>query len=308
VGIDSLFHPWIWGPGYEVFGDDDRENATATAWARAQGGISTYVHPVGVRDPFAEGTGRFVPVELVADGALDELDALEVVCLWTDDVGTSELWYRLLNLGHAVIPMAGSDVMSNFYRTMAPGATRVYVAAGDGASYADYLRALQAGRSVVTTGPFLDVRIGGAGPGGVVEAGRAEWTAELASAGPVDRVEVVVNGAIVETLPGLAEAGRRSLRGAVDLPEGGWVAVRAVGDAPQGWPSMAAYPFAHAAPVWVGAVGSTDRAAERQAARDLLRVLDASEARFEAAYQGVEAPRLRDRFARARRALEATAQ
>lgn len=308
VGTDSLFHPWIWGPGYEVFGDDDRENATATAWARAQGGVATYVHPVGVRDPFAEGAGRSVPVELVADGALGELDALEVVCLWTDDVGTAALWYRLLTLGHAVLPMAGSDVMSNFYRTMAPGATRVYVAADEGATYADYLAALQAGRSFVTTGPFLDVRIGGAAPGGVIGGGRTEWTAELASAGPVDRVEVVVNGAVVETLDGLAAAGRRSLRGAVDLPDGGWVAVRAVGAAPTGWPSMAAYPFAHTAPVWIGAVGSTDAAAERAAARDLLRVLDASEARFEAAYRGVEAPRLRDRFARARRALEAAAE
>ena len=303
VGLDSLFYPWIWGPGYEVFGRDDRENATAVAHARQQGGIGTYVHPVGVRDPFAEGNEWAVPVSLVADGVLGDLDGIEVVCLWTDDVGTAELWYRLLNLGRAVLPMAGSDVMSNLHRTMAPGAARVYVAAGEDASYDAYLDALKAGKSVVTTGPMLDVRIAGAGPGGVVEGGRVAWTAEVASAVPFDRLEVVVNGEVVETRPGLAEPGRQSVGGEVELPDAGWVAVRAVGDRSAGWPTMAAYPFAHTAPVWIASVGSADPAAERQAALDLVQVLDVSEALFESAYDGVEAPRLRARFRRARAEL-----
>ena len=248
--------------------------------------------------------GGAVPASLVADGVLGDLDGIEVVCLWTDDVGTSELWYRLLSLGRVIVPMAGSDVMSNFYRTMAPGTARAVVRAAPGATYEDYLDGLKAGRSVVTTGPFLDVRIGDAEPGGVVAGGDIPWSVELASAVPVDRVEVVVNGVVVEVREGLAEPGRRSVRGALDLPEAGWVAVRAVGDASQGWPTMAAYPFAHTAPVWIGSVGSVDAAAERAAAADLLRVLDASEARFQAAYQGVAAPALRARYARARAELE----
>ncbi len=303
VGTETLFNPWIWGPGYEVFGLDDRENAVALAHARAEGGIGTYVHPVSVRDPFA--APGAVPVSLVADGVLGDLDGIEVVCLWTDDVGTSELWYRLLNLGRVVVPMAGSDVMSNFYRTMAPGTARAFVRAGPDATYGDYLDGLKAGRSVVTTGPMLDVQIGGAEPGGVVSGGReVMWTAELSSAVPVDRVEVVVNGRVVETETGLAAPGRRLYRGTIEVPRAGWVAIRAVGDASQGWPTMAAYPFAHTAPVWLGAVGSVDPAAERQAARDLLRVLDVSESRFQTAYDGVEAPRLRARFARARAELD----
>ncbi|WP_412069219.1 CehA/McbA family metallohydrolase [Rubrivirga sp. IMCC43871] len=308
VGTETLFHPWIWGPGYEVFARDDRENATAIAHARAQGGIGTYVHPVSVRDPFADGAGGAVPASLVADGVLGDLDGLEVVCLWTDDLGTSELWYRLLNLGRVVVPMAGSDVMSNFYRTMAPGTARAVVRAAPGATYEDYLDGLKAGRSVVTTGPFLDVRIAGAEPGGVIAGGQAEWTLDLASAVAVDRVEVVVNGVVVEVREGLAEPGRRSYRGTLALPEAGWVAVRAVGDTSQGWPTMAAYPFAHTAPVWIGSIGSVDAEAERAAAIDLLRVLDASEARFEGAYTGVDAPALRARYARARAELERRAR
>ena len=302
VGTQSLFDPWIWGPGYEVYGRDDRANAEVTAHARREGGIATYVHPIGDRDPFAPDGDLYAPALLVADGVLGDLDGLEVVCLWTDDLGTSEVWYRLLNLGRPVVPMAGSDVMSNFYRTMAPGTARAYVRSEP--SIDAYLAELKAGRSFVTTGPLLDVEIGGARPGGTVASGRVEWTARLASAVPVDRIEVVVNGRVVETLPGLERPGQRTVRGVLTLPEAGWVAVRAVGDEPQGWPSMAAYPFAHTAPVWIGTVGSVDPTSERQSARDLLRLLDASEARFEAAYAGVEAPTLRERYRRARAELD----
>ena len=322
TGTETLFDPWIWGPGYEVLGRADRENADAVAHARAEGGIATYVHPVGVRDPFAPGNERAVPVSLVADGVLGDIDGIEVVCLWTDDLGTSELWYRLLNLGRPVVPMAGSDVMSNFYRTMAPGTARAYVRTdrGDTASFFD---GLKAGRSFVTTGPMLDATVAGGGPGSVVEGGReVTWTAEVASAVPVTRIELVVNGEVVarevidaeimdapnaaaSVRPGRAV--RYTARGTVVLPEAGWVAVRAVGPG-AGWPSMAAYAFAHTAPVWVGAVGSVDADARRRSARELLGVLDVSEGRFRAAYDGVDAPRLRARFARARTELEQLAR
>ncbi len=307
VGTRTLFDPWIWGPGYEILGRADRENADVTAHARREGGIATYVHPVGVRDPFEPGNERVVPVSLVADGVLGDLDGLEVVCLWTDDLGTSQLWYRLLNLGRRAVPMAGSDVMSNFYRTMAPGTARAYVKTASDTS-ADFFAGLGAGQSFVTTGPMLDATIDAVGPGGTVGGGRqVSWSAMLASAVPVDRVEVVVNGQVVDTRPGVAEAGRRTVGGTVALPEAGWVAVRAVGPE-SGWPSMAAYAFAHTAPVWIGAAGSVDPGAQRQAARDLARVLDASQARFEAAYDGVAAPKLRARFARARSELARLAE
>ena len=306
VGTETLFDPWIWGPGYSVYGRDDRLNSDVTAHARRQGGIATYVHPIGDRDPFGPQVG-YVPAMLVADGVLGDLDGLEVVCLWTDDLGTSEMWYRLLNLGRVVVPMAGSDVMSNFHRTMAPGTARAYVRT-DG-DLEDFYDGLAAGQSFVTTGPMLDLEVGGAGPGGVVKDGMTEWTLSLSSAVHVDHVEVVVNGRVVQTLGGLEDgATQREYRGTVDLPKAGWVAARAVGDGPAGWPSMAAYPFAHTAPVWVGEVGSVDAAASRSAARDLLRVFDVSQASFEVAYQGVEAPRLRERYRLARAELERLAR
>ena len=65
--------------------------------------MGTYVHPVSVRDPFAAGAERAVPVSLVPDGVLGDLDAIEVVCLWTDDLGTAEL---IKLSGRAVVSLA----------------------------------------------------------------------------------------------------------------------------------------------------------------------------------------------------------
>jgi TolB protein len=41
VGTAELHWPWIWGPGYDVYGRDDRPNSDVLAFSRRQGGIST---------------------------------------------------------------------------------------------------------------------------------------------------------------------------------------------------------------------------------------------------------------------------
>jgi TolB protein len=127
IGVDRLFWPWVWGPGYQVYGTDDRLNAEALRHARAQGGLGGYVHPVAKRDPFTEEDISSIPKSLVADAVLGEVDLIELGCLWTDEIGTAALWHNLLNVGVVVAASAGSDVMNDFYRTMPIGAKRVYV-------------------------------------------------------------------------------------------------------------------------------------------------------------------------------------
>lgn len=309
--VPSLHWPWSWGPGYEAYGADDRTNAEVLSFAHRNGGMGYYVHPVAVTDPFSEeGRGR-VPVELVADAVLGHVDALEVMCLWSSFEGTAALWHRLLNLGLTVAPSAGTDVMLNLYRTMALGTTRVYVRTGGAANWPAYMDGLRQGRSFVTNGPFVDFRVedeGGAaaGPGDVVEQGRARWSLEVASASPVSGVDVLVNGQVVWSGPGLDAPGSRRHEGVVDLPAGGWIAARAHGGETR-WPSMDTSPYAHTAPVWIGERGSTDPVARRTAARELLEVLAASRARLEAGYAGTAIPKLTTVFDEARARLEALA-
>lgn len=303
VGISDLFWPWVWGPGYQVYGTDDRPNTDPLRHARAQGGMAYYVHPVAGSDPFEPNGGR-PPVELIADAVLGDLDALEVVCLWSDDRSTAAVWHRLLNLGIPVVPSAGTDVMNNFYRTMAVGTARVYAYTGNRVNWPAYLDAFRAGRSFVTNGPMLDLTVEAARPGGVVSGdGAARWNLVVRSAVPVERVDLLVNGAVVETFDGLEAAGVRTFDGSLDLPAGGWIAARADGGRPA-WPSMAIYPFAHTAPVWIDHVGSVDPEAERTAAQELLHLLDAAEVRLREGYGSAPIPRLSERFAEARAELE----
>ena len=314
IEAPELYWPWVWGPGYEVYGSDDRTNAEVLAFGRRHGGIGYYVHPVGVADPFAESNRERVPVELVADAVLGDVDALEVMCLWSSFEGTAALWHSFLNLGVAVAPSAGTDVMLNFYRTMALGVTRVYVDTGGALDWPTYLAGLRQGRSFVTNGPFLHFRVGGegegvagssdagspgdplgVGPGGVVASGPASWSLDVATATEVDTVEVLVNGQVVFAEEGIAQPGRRSYAGTVDLPAGGWIAARARGGATR-WPSMDTAPFAHTAPIWIGERGSADPDARRQAATELLTILHTSRARLVAAYADTPIPRLAARF------------
>ena len=307
IEINDLHWPWVWGPGYQVYGTDDRTNTSALDYAHGQGGLGYYVHPVSRPDPFTPDGLRAIPVELVADGVMGDLDALEIVCLWSNEVGTAEVWYRLLNIGVPVAPTAGTDVMTDFYRTMAVGTTRVYAWTGETVNWPAYLAAFREGRSFVTNGPFLDFRINESRPGDVVPPGTASWTLDLRSASSAASVDVIVNGEVVWSGDGLSGAGERSYSGELELPDGGWVAARAMGGETT-WPSMADAPYAHTAPVWIGERGSTEPEARRAAAQLLLEALDVAHQRLIAGYGDAEIPQLLARFAEARERLETLAE
>ena len=305
IGIESAFWPWFWGPGYPIYADDDRPNLDALAHSRGQNGVSAYMHPVSIPDPFGSEPGLgAIPIMLVPDVVLGDVDSLEVACLWTSEEGTAAVWHRALNLGIPLAASAGTDVMLDYHRTMAVGAVRIYVEAPGPFRIGPYLEGLRAGRSFITSGPLLDFRLAGERPGGAVDlaGASAPWTLLLASTGSVGQVDLIVNGEVVETLPGLEGAGKRELSGSLDLPSGGWVSVRAHGGE-ESWPGMNGSVFAQTSPVWIGQVGSTEPQAARRAAADLLAALEVAEARVIARYGETPVPRILERYATARARL-----
>ena len=305
IGIESIFWPWFWGPGYPVYEADDRPNLDALVHSRSQGGVSAYMHPVSRPDPFEGEAGLgAIPIMVIPDAVLGDLDTLEVACLWTNEFGTADLWHRFLNLGVPLAASAGTDVMLDYHRTMAVGTTRVYVHVPGPFRIGPYLEALKAGRSFVTTGPLLDFRLDGARPGeAAAPGGDAAWTLTLAHTGPVAQVDLIVNGEVVDSVSGLDGSGVRELAGSLSLPAGGWVAARAHGGE-ESWPGMNGSVFAQTSPVWIGEVGSHDPAAAEAAARDLLRALDFSEAEVRERYGELPVPRILERFTLARERLQ----
>jgi TolB protein len=310
IGVKRLYWPWYWGPGYPVYGRDDRSNVGALRHTREEGGVNSYVHPVTNRTPFGGDAPRGIPLELVSDAVLGDVDTIELACLWSDELGTAEAWYRLLNVGARLTPSAGTDAMVDFFRTMAIGTTRVYVNVPAPLTMERYLEGLKAGRSFVTTGPLLRFTVADRSPGDAVQSAAGNelpWALEVATAVPFEQVEIVLNGEVIWKGEGPKKPGSATYRGSVRAPSGGWIAARVHGGTSV-WPAMDSYPFAHTAPVWIGQAGSTEPAAAARAAKDLLAALDVAEDRIKRSYEGTETPELLGRIARAREKLASLTQ
>ena len=290
IGATEAFQPWFFGPTNPVYGNRDLHNGLVNPFAQAQGALATYVHPVGGdSDPFVDLAANGLPLELVVDGVLSEGIGLELVCQWTSPLGTAQAWYRFLNIGRTMPATSGTDMMANFYRVPAVGTARAYVPITDAEdAYASAIDRVRSGEGFVTTGPALLFEIDGRTPGSTVPQGRQEWSIELISVRPVERLELIVNGQVVQTLEGFGGNGHKRYTGTIDLPSGGWIAARAMGGQ-TGWPVMSYVHFAHTQPVWIDHVGSTEPVAARAAATDLLKALDHSAGRFTESY-GAEIP------------------
>ncbi len=311
VGADALYFPWYYGPGYPVYDQLDLPNSAALQFARARGGINSYVHPVSGRDPFpASGAPNGLPLELVPDAVFGDVDTLEVACLWSDEIGTSAAWYRLLNLGIPIAPAAGSDTMHNFYRTMPIGSTRVYAKLEGAMNLPNFLNAVKRGRTFVTNAPAIKFTVNNREAGEIISVANGqtiEWKMEIASAVPVETAEILINGKTVWSGKALDQPGRKTFSGKLIAPSGGWIAARVSGGAAR-LPMSDSYPFAHTAPVWFNQIGSKDATAARDSAKDLLRWMDVAEKRLNDAYAGASAANLKKLFADARRLLEMQAR
>lgn len=306
VGADSLFFPWYNGPGYPVYSQIDLPNSDALKFARNRGGLNVYVHPVSNNNPFpANGEPTGLPLELVPDALLGDVDTLEIACLWSDEIGTSEAWYRLLNLGLPIAPNAGSDTMQNLYRTMPIGSTRVYAKPDGAMNLQNFLAAVKKGRSFVTNGPLMKFSVNGKESGDVVSGNSVEWKIEAFSPNAVEKVEIIISGKVAWS--GAGFTGKQTFSGKLNAPNGGWIAARIYGGATKP-PFTDSYPFAHSAPIWFNKIGSSDATSAKTSAQDLLRWMDVAERRLNQGYEGAKVENLRKRFVDARRILEARAK
>jgi TolB protein len=309
LNLTEPFAPWFFGPNNPSLGDPNLTNADVFAYANKVGAFATYVHPVdGDGDPFNESVISNIPLELLSDGILEPHMGLELVCAWTSSLGTAELWYRLLNIGKPVAAMSGTDSWVDFHRTPAMGTGRAYIRPISAPEVKDPIVAgAIAGRSFLTTGPALVFSLdNGAKPGDVTNDGKQAYALTLTSAVALEKVEIVINGKVSQTLEGINAGESKTYTGEVDLPEGGWLAARAYAAEQRfdSWPSMHARPFAHSSPIWIGKIGSTEANARGAAAADLLRGINAAEKLAKEAYGERPMPRLYQRFADARAALQ----
>jgi putative membrane-bound dehydrogenase-like protein len=161
-------------------------------------------------------------------------------------------WYRILNAGFR-FPATGA---SDYPMCRWLGDARTYAYHRGRPSFKEWLEAIAAGRSFVTTGPLLLLEVEGEKPGAVLARsgpGPHRLTAKArvrCEVTPVTSLQIIVNGQVVEELhapPGHEKQSWIELEKALELSQPSWVAARAFSKAPGGSPDAEA----HTNPVYI---------------------------------------------------------
>jgi hypothetical protein len=201
--------------------------------ARKQGALGGHVHPfASVPETVGYANARTFPVDL----ALESFDYLEVMTGANYARHSGEVWHRALNCGFRVTPSGGEDSISNLHRTPALGAARVYADLGGTLEWPRWVDAIREGRTMITNGPLVWLSVDGQGPGGEVKlpagGGSVEIQATMETAFPVQRVELIFRGEVVQSIP-VTDGGRQAIwRGRAPVERSGWFTLRALTDEP----------------------------------------------------------------------------
>lgn len=175
---------------------------------------------------------------------------------------------RLLGKGRRYVATGSSD--SHKLAFLDPGVPRTLIAHGGAsdddrdvhAPVAEVLRALKSGRAIVTSGPFIDARIGGAGPGQTVRAASARSELHIRVLAPpwisTNRLRVL-EGPEARVrfdlpIPNRRNTVRFDRKLRLENAEGTFVVVTVTGDDPlPNTGNDSIRPFAFTNPIWITA-------------------------------------------------------
>ncbi|HUQ93973.1 MAG TPA: CehA/McbA family metallohydrolase [Bryobacteraceae bacterium] len=206
-------------------------NSTPFRVAREQGGLAGYAH----------GAGPHFAVDL----ALDNVDFVEANAL----AGMEPL-YKAWNCGYKVVASAGEDAFPNFYRSYILGSNRVYVRSGAKLDYDKWTADFRAGKSFVTSGPLVLLKVNGKEPGDEIKLPAGTHTVQVEvdvkSITPVESIEVMHNGKALGNVK------------TVTLDRSGWISVQVKAKYTRD-PIRRPFPFAATMPVWITVAGKAVR-------------------------------------------------
>jgi hypothetical protein len=206
------------------------------AEARRIGGTTVWCH---------NGSGIESPVTAV----LGDMDAYNLA----DGLEANyDRYYRLLNCGIRMPASSGTDWWIYDHN-------RVFVQVQGGFTYESWIAGLRAGRTFVSNGPLLELRVNDQSPGGAVNTtGLLRISAGVISRLPFDRVQILYNGEIVAE-QAVSKEHEAKLEREIQVNRGGWVAARVSG----GGKTHAGFTvFAHTSPIYVRMDGTPHRSAQ----------------------------------------------
>jgi hypothetical protein len=270
---DHLISPFV--TGYEGTAIESLypSNTDMLRKAKEQGATTGYVHPFfGNRDPLQGNLGG--GKGFMVDAALAAADALE----WSGSnrAGFFPLYAAWSN-GLRVTGVGGEDSISNLHRSKLVGSLRTYVCTAGGQLTAHgWYEGLRAGRAFMSSGPLIDMRVSGGGPGAEIhvppDGGAMEVTVVVQSITPLSKMEIVFNGDVIDEVIPEGDRRRIDYRASLVVTGSGWIHARVDGNPEERFPLDVGYAQAFTNPVWI--VAGTQPVRSRTAAEYGIQWVD----------------------------------
>jgi hypothetical protein len=192
--------------------------------------------------------------EVVADIILGKVDGVEIRGFHAPTLNLYGIveWYRFLNLGYRVAAVGGTDKMS---AGMPVGGVRTYAQLGDEEfTFANWGRAVRAGRTFTTSGPIIHLEIEGMTPGDEIKlpegGGAVEIHAHAKSVYPFDCLQVVANGRVIAEEKSASNVREASLKIRIKVDRSSWLAARCLSPL-KAWHCWPIHIAAHTSPIYV---------------------------------------------------------
>ena len=246
IGIREFILPFVAGQGNTAYAQPTLEHSYFER-TRAQGGLAGFMHPY-LREPARPEDAASTLIAL--DVALGLGDFYDIGALYSDELASARFYYRLLNAGFRLPATGGTDNFSDVWRDPPVGSARTYARVDGTLTFASWLEAVKRGRTFMSTGPLVLLDVEGREPGDEIADASAALhvRAEALSIGPLDSLQIVVNGRVVENVSAV-DSSHVVFDGPIEMPQGGWIAARVLGPASEYFGDD--YAFAHTGPVYV---------------------------------------------------------
>jgi hypothetical protein len=197
-------------------------------WTHDQGGIAGWAHG-----------GALIKLHesLPIEAALKKLDFIESI-QFNHFMGFY-FWYRLLNCGLRLAVTGGSDfpfsadILAPWYPNLGLDRTFVNIGKAESMTYEAYIEGIRQGKTFATNGPLLLFEVDGREPGASItlenELEDVKIFARAVCQHPMDRLEILVNGAVVHIVDGKGGPRELACETVLTLTESAWIAARVRG-------------------------------------------------------------------------------